>query len=49
MHALAGTAWLLTLAVNLNPLMRFDGYHLLADALDEPNLQARSFALGAGG
>ena len=46
MHVLAGTAWLLTLAVNLNPLMRFDGYHLLADALDEPNLQARSFALG---
>lgn len=46
MHVLAGTAWLLTLAVNLNPLMRFDGYYLLADALDEPNLQARAFALG---
>lgn len=42
---LAGTTWILTLAVNLNPLMRFDGYFLLADLLDEPNLQDRSFAL----
>ena len=35
-----------SLAVNLNPLMRFDGYLLLADALAVPNLQARAFALG---
>lgn len=42
---LAGSTWLLTLAVNLNPLMRFDGYFLLSDLLDEPNLQDRSFAL----
>lgn len=42
---LATTTWLLTLAVNLNPLMRFDGYFLLADALNVPNLQGRSFAL----
>ncbi|RMX06861.1 HlyD family efflux transporter periplasmic adaptor subunit [Corticibacter populi] len=42
---LATTTWLLTLAVNLNPLMRFDGYFLLADALNVPNLQNRSFAL----
>ena len=42
---LATTAWVLTLAVNLNPFMRFDGYFLLADWLDEPNLQDRSFAL----
>ncbi len=33
------------LMVNLNPLMRFDGYHLLADAWNVPNLQARSSAL----
>jgi putative peptide zinc metalloprotease protein len=45
-HLLAGTAWITTLLVNLNPLMRFDGYYLFADALDEPNLQDRSFALG---
>lgn len=42
---LATTTWLLTLAVNLNPLMRFDGYFLLTDALNVPNLQHRSFAL----
>lgn len=42
---LATTTWLLTLAVNLNPFMRFDGYFLLSDALDMANLQDRSFAL----
>lgn len=31
-----------TLAVNANPLLRFDGYHLLCDALELPNLAARS-------
>ena len=31
-----------TLAVNGNPLMRFDGYHALTDALELPNLDARS-------
>lgn len=45
MHVLASVAWITTLFVNLNPLMRFDGYYLLADAADIPNLQARSFAL----
>lgn len=42
---LASSTWLLTVAVNLNPLMRFDGYFLLSDFLDVPNLQDRSFAL----
>ncbi|WP_431854301.1 HlyD family efflux transporter periplasmic adaptor subunit [Azospirillum sp.] len=42
---LASSTWLLTLAVNLNPLMRFDGYFLLSDWLDVPNLQDRAFAL----
>ncbi|MFK3774522.1 HlyD family efflux transporter periplasmic adaptor subunit [Pseudomonas sp. NPDC089406] len=42
---LASTTWILTLAVNLNPLMRFDGYFLFADLLDVPNLQERAFAL----
>lgn len=41
----ASVTSVLTLAVNLNPFMRFDGYYLLADWLDEPNLQPRSFAL----
>jgi putative peptide zinc metalloprotease protein len=44
-HLLAGGAWLMTLGVNLNPFMRFDGYYLLADWLDMPNLQDRAFAL----
>lgn len=43
---LSGSTWLITVAVNINPLMRFDGYYLLGDWLDEPNLQERSFALG---
>lgn len=43
---LATVAWLATLAVNLNPFLRFDGYFMLSDALGIPNLQDRSFALG---
>lgn len=31
-----------TLLVNGNPLMRYDGYHVLADALELPNLASRS-------
>lgn len=42
---LSTTSWMLTLIVNLNPLLRFDGYYLLADLLDIPNLQERGFAL----
>ncbi len=37
--------WVSTLLVNLSPFMRFDGYFLLCDALDQPNLHERSFAL----
>ncbi|GIX00043.1 MAG: hypothetical protein KatS3mg111_3375 [Pirellulaceae bacterium] len=33
-----------TLAVNLNPLMRFDGYYLLADLLNVTNLRGRADA-----
>ncbi len=43
---LAGSTWLMTLVVNLNPVMRFDGYFLLSDWLDIANLQERGFALG---
>ncbi|MEY2771069.1 MAG: hypothetical protein RIQ38_1488 [Pseudomonadota bacterium] len=42
---LATTSWLTTLAINASPFMRFDGYFILSDALDMPNLHARSFAL----
>lgn len=31
-----------TLVFNLNPLMRFDGYYILSDLADAPNLYARS-------
>lgn len=44
-YVLSSATWLVTLAINLNPFMRFDGYYLLADYLDIANLQDRSFAL----
>jgi putative peptide zinc metalloprotease protein len=31
-----------TLLFNANPLMRFDGYYILTDILDMPNLQKQS-------
>lgn len=42
---LATTSWIATLAINASPFMRFDGYFIVMDALDLPNLHARSFAL----
>lgn len=42
---LASTTWIMTLFVNLNPLMRFDGYFVLSDLMGVDNLQPRSFAL----
>ncbi|MFC7433528.1 HlyD family efflux transporter periplasmic adaptor subunit [Hydrogenophaga bisanensis] len=42
---LATTSWVATLAINASPFMRFDGYFILSDALDMPNLHERSFAL----
>lgn len=42
----ATTSWMTTLLVNLSPLMRFDGYFLLADFVGIPNLQSRANALG---
>lgn len=41
---LATTTWIMTLAINLSPFMRFDGYYLLADLLKIENLQPRAFA-----
>jgi len=44
---LSATAiWFRSFVINLNPFMRFDGYYLLSDFLDVPNLQSRAFALG---
>lgn len=39
------TASVSTVIFNANPLMRFDGYYMLSDLLEIPNLQPRSFAL----
>jgi putative peptide zinc metalloprotease protein len=41
----ASMTWITSLLVNLSPFMRFDGYFLLCDALEMPNLHERSFAL----
>lgn len=42
---LATLSWVVTLAINASPLMRFDGYFMLSNWLDLPNLHSRSFAL----
>ncbi|MCC8190799.1 MAG: efflux RND transporter periplasmic adaptor subunit, partial [Planctomycetes bacterium] len=42
----ASTIWIMTLAVNVNPCMRYDGYYLLSDHWNIPDLQSRAFALG---
>jgi len=41
---LATMTWVSSVLINLSPFMRFDGYFLLCDALDFPNLHERSFA-----
>jgi putative peptide zinc metalloprotease protein len=43
---IATSSWVMSIGVNLNPLMRFDGYYILADLLEVENLQSRSFDLG---
>jgi len=43
---LATTTWIGTLTINASPFMRFDGYFLLSDWLNMPNLHDRAFAFG---
>lgn len=43
---LAALTWVSSLAINLSPFMRFDGYFIAMDALEFPNLHPRSFAMG---
>ena len=38
MFFLATTSWLITLAINASPFMRFDGYYMMSDATGIPNL-----------
>ncbi|WP_420905189.1 HlyD family efflux transporter periplasmic adaptor subunit [Candidatus Magnetaquiglobus chichijimensis] len=40
---IATTSLATTLAINVSPFMRFDGYFILSDWLDLPNLHERSF------
>lgn len=42
---MATTTWISTVAINASPFMRFDGYFLLSDWLEMPNLHSRAFAL----
>ncbi len=42
---IATVSWVMTIAVNLNPFLRFDGYYLLSDWINVSNLQLRAFAL----
>ncbi len=42
---LATISWALTLAVNASPFTRFDGYFIVSDLLDIPNLHERSSSL----
>jgi putative peptide zinc metalloprotease protein len=42
----ATTSWTLSIIVNTNILMRFDGYYILSDWWGIENLQARGFAMG---
>jgi len=42
---LASTTWVSTLIINASPFLRFDGYFILMDYLQIPNLHARSFAM----
>ncbi len=41
----ATASWTSSLLINISPLMRFDGYYLLADYWGIANLQPRAFAL----
>jgi putative peptide zinc metalloprotease protein len=38
-----------TIVINANPLMRFDGYYILADLLDEVNLRSKADSAAANG
>ncbi|MBV8840313.1 MAG: HlyD family efflux transporter periplasmic adaptor subunit, partial [Alphaproteobacteria bacterium] len=41
----ATSTWITTVMINLSPFMRYDGYYVLSDFLETPNLHSRAFAL----
>lgn len=42
---IASVTWVSTLAINLNPAIRFDGYYILSDLWGVDNLQQRTFSV----
>ena len=45
LFSLAFIGWVIALGLNASPFFRFDGYYVLSDALDMPNLHDRGTAL----
>lgn len=45
LFSLAFISWLIALGLNASPFFRFDGYYILSDILDMPNLHDRGAAL----
>jgi len=45
MFMIATSTWVTTVLINLSPFMRYDGYFVLSDWLEIPNLHSRAFAL----
>ena len=43
---IATTSWVMSIGINLNPFMRFDGYYIFSDLVRVENLQSRSFDIG---
>jgi len=44
---MATSTWIMTLALNASPFMRFDGYFIICDLTGIANLHTRSFAFGS--
>jgi putative peptide zinc metalloprotease protein len=42
---IATTSWITSIALNISPFMRFDGYYALSDWSESENLQPRAFAM----
>ena len=45
LFSLAFIGWIVALGLNASPFFRFDGYYILSDVLDMPNLHERGAAL----
>ena len=46
LFSLATAGWVLSLTMNLNPFMKFDGYHIASDIIGIENMQDRAMTLG---